>query len=104
MCSAVTDVSLITVVQRRVPRHHLAKILGLWEAGISGGMALSAPLAATAITVAGLTAGYALCGAALIAVALTSAWLLHRLCPGSARPEPDPHPSTHQGEQHAVGK
>jgi hypothetical protein len=44
-------------------------------------MALSAPLAAAAITVAGLTAGFALCGAALIAVALTSAWLLHRLRP-----------------------
>jgi len=81
MCSAVTDVSLITVVQRRVPGHHLAKTLGLWEAGISGGMALSAPLAATVITLAGLTAGFALCGAALIAVALTSAWLLHRLRP-----------------------
>ena len=81
MCSAVTDVSLITVVQRRVPGHHLAKILGLWEAGISGGMALSAPLAATVITLAGLTAGFALCGAALIAAALTSAWLLHRLRP-----------------------
>lgn len=81
LCSAVTDVSLITVVQRRVPGQHLAKVPGLWEAGTSGGAALSAPLAAAVITLAGLTVGFALCGAAVVAVALTSAWLLCRLTP-----------------------
>lgn len=82
LCSAVTDVLLITVVQRRVPRQHLAKVLGLWEAGILGGAALSAPLAAAVITLAGLAAGFALSGGTLIAAALTSAWLLHRLAAG----------------------
>lgn len=79
LCSAVTDVSLITVVQRRVPEQHLAKVLGLWEAGIADGAALSAPLAAAVITLAGLAAGFALCGAALMAAAFASAWLLRRL-------------------------
>ena len=82
LCSAVTDVSLITVVQQRVPRQHLAKILGLWEAGIAAGAALSAPLAAAVISLAGLTAGFALCGTALVTTALTAAWLLHRLAAG----------------------
>jgi hypothetical protein len=82
LCSAVTDVSLITVVQQRVPRQHLAKILGLWEAGIAAGAALSAPLAAAVISLAGLTAGFALCGTALVTTALTAAWLLRRLAAG----------------------
>src|SRR5262249_57806172 len=43
--SAITDIPLIALVQQRIPDRHLAKALGLWEAGIGAGLALSPPLA-----------------------------------------------------------
>src|SRR6185437_928579 len=46
--SALTDIPLIALVQQRIPDRHLAKALGLWEAGIAGAVAI-APLIATAV-------------------------------------------------------
>src|SRR5262249_56601844 len=39
--SALTDIPLIALVQQRIPDRHLAKALGLWEAGIAGAIAIA---------------------------------------------------------------
>jgi MFS family permease len=76
--SALTDIPLIALVQQRIPDRHLAKALGLWEAGIAGAIAI-APLIATAIIdSAGVSAGFMLSGAALIVIGLVAALVLHR--------------------------
>ena len=89
--SALTDIPLIALVQQRIPDRHLAKALGLWEAGIAGAVAV-APLIATAIIDSvGVSAGFMLSGAALILIGTTAALVLHRTarrqaasCPASA--------------------
>jgi len=42
----LTDIPLIALVQQRIPDRHLAKALGLREAGIAGAIAI-APIIAT---------------------------------------------------------
>jgi hypothetical protein len=78
IASALTDIPLIAHVQSRVPDRHLAKALGVWEAGITGAVAVAPSLAAFAIARVGLTTGFMLSGSALIALGLATALLLAR--------------------------
>ncbi|MGX9885512.1 MFS transporter [Streptomyces sp. NPDC002276] len=82
MASALTDIPLIALVQQRVPAHHLAKALGLWEAGVAGALAVSPLVASTAITLAGAKDAFLLSGAALVMLAVTAALVLARVSPG----------------------
>jgi MFS family permease len=81
--SALTDIPLIALVQQRIPDRHLAKALGLWEAGIAGALAVSPFVAAATIEQLGVRNAFMLSGAALIALAATAAITLTRV---SARP------------------
>ncbi|WP_055711566.1 MFS transporter [Streptomyces torulosus] len=84
LASALTDIPLIALVQRRVPDRHLAKALGLWEAGIAGALTVSPFVASTAISLVGAAHAFALSGAALVALATTAALVLRRA--GADRP------------------
>jgi MFS family permease len=77
--SAITDIPLIALVQERIPDRHLAKALGLWEAGIGAGLALSPPLAGFILDRAGVEWGFAISGALLIGIGLLGAGLLQRV-------------------------
>jgi MFS family permease len=66
--SAITDIPVIALVQQRIPDRHLAKALGLWEAGIGAGLALAPPLAGFILDRAGLEWGFAISGALLIGI------------------------------------
>jgi MFS family permease len=77
--SAITDIPLIALVQERIPDRHLAKALGLWEAGIGAGLALSPPLAGFILDRAGVEWGFAISGAVLIAIGLVAAAVLARI-------------------------
>jgi Transmembrane secretion effector len=83
--SALTDIPLIALVQQRIPDRHLAKALGLWEAGIAGALAISPFVAAATIDQVGVRSAFMLSGAALIALAATAAFTLTRVSTGSAR-------------------
>ncbi|MDW8804306.1 MFS transporter [Streptomyces scabiei] len=72
LASALTDIPLIALVQQRVPDGHLAKALGLWEAGIAGALAVSPFIASTAISLVGVRAAFVLSGAALVTLALVA--------------------------------
>jgi len=94
--SALTDIPLIALVQQRIPDRHLAKALGLWEAGIAGAIAI-APIIATAIIgTLGVSTGFMLSGAALIVIGLAAALALGPVTaaasgmgpPGAAAPLP----------------
>jgi len=76
--SALTDIPLIALVQQRIPDRHLAKALGLWEAGIAGAIAIAPVIATTIIDNAGVSTGFMLSGAALIAIGTTAALALNR--------------------------
>lgn len=77
--SALTDIPLIALVQQRIPDRHLAKALGLWEAGIAGAVAI-APLIATAvIDSAGVSTGFMLSGVTLIVIGGAAALVLTRI-------------------------
>lgn len=76
--SAMTDIPLIALVQQRIPDRHLAKALGIWEAGIAGAVAIAPVIAAAIIDHAGVKAGFMLSGAALIVVGATAALILTR--------------------------
>jgi MFS family permease len=76
--SALTDIPLIALVQQRIPDRHLAKALGLWEAGIAGAIAIAPVIATTIIDTAGVSTGFMLSGAALIVIGLVAALALHR--------------------------
>jgi predicted MFS family arabinose efflux permease len=78
LASAVTDVPLVALVQRRVPPRHLAKALGLWEAGIALAVSVSPPLAALVIAHAGLRASFAISSSLLIALGTWAAVALRR--------------------------
>jgi MFS family permease len=82
LASALTDIPLIALVQQRIPDRHLAKALGLWEAGIAGAVALAPVIAATTIDHLGVTTGFMLSGAALILIGTAAAVLLTRTAPG----------------------
>jgi MFS family permease len=87
--SALTDIPLIALVQQRIPDRHLAKALGLWEAGIAGAVALAPVIAATTIDHLGVTAGFMLSGVALIVIGSVAALMLTRTGPVPA-PEAGP--------------
>jgi MFS family permease len=77
--SALTDIPLIALVQRRIPDRHLAKALGLWEAGIAGALAVSPFVAAAIIEHVGVRIGFMVSGAALIALAAIAAVTVTRV-------------------------
>jgi hypothetical protein len=79
LASALTDIPLIALVQQRIPARHLAKALGLWEAGIAGALAVSPFVAAATIAQVGVRDAFMLSGAALIALAATGAVTLARV-------------------------
>ncbi|MGW2722646.1 hypothetical protein [Streptomyces sp. NPDC001492] len=60
---------MIALVQR-IPSHHLAKALGLWETGVAGALATSPLVASTAVTHAGVENAFLLSGAAVVALAI----------------------------------
>ncbi|HXW88220.1 MAG TPA: MFS transporter, partial [Streptosporangiaceae bacterium] len=76
--SALTDIPLIALVQQRIPDRHLAKALGLWEAGIAGAIAIAPVIATTIIDNLGVAAGFMLSGAALIVIGVVAALALSR--------------------------
>ena len=77
--SALTDIPLIALVQQRIPDRHLAKALGLWEAGIAGAIAIAPLIATTIIDNVGVSTGFMLSGAALIVIGAVAALVLHRI-------------------------
>ncbi|MET9847350.1 MFS transporter [Streptomyces ossamyceticus] len=87
LASALTDIPLIALVQQRVPDRHLAKALGLWEAGIAGALTVSPFVASTTISLVGAAHAFVLSGAALVVLATTAALVLRRVgadLPGTA--------------------
>ncbi|MDX3522254.1 hypothetical protein [Streptomyces scabiei] len=75
LASALTDIPLIALVQQRIPSHHLAKALGLGEAGVAGALAVSLFVASTTIALTGVQDAFLLSGAALVVLAARSAAL-----------------------------
>jgi hypothetical protein len=73
---ALTDITLIARVQQRIPDRHLAKALGLLEAGIAGAVALAPVIATTIIDAVGVSAGFMLSGASLIVIGAAAALML----------------------------
>ncbi|MEW2048984.1 MFS transporter [Streptomyces sp. NPDC005476] len=76
LASALTDIPLIALVQQRIPDSHLAKALGLWEAGIAGALAVSPFIASTTLSLVGVRAAFMLSGAALVTLALAASTIL----------------------------
>ncbi|MFF5362004.1 MFS transporter [Streptomyces scabiei] len=76
LASALTDIPLIALVQQRIPDGHLAKALGLWEAGIAGALAVSPFIASTVVSLVGVRAAFVLSGAALVTLALVASTIL----------------------------
>jgi hypothetical protein len=83
--SALTDIPLIALVQQRIPDRHLAKALGLCEAGIAGAIAVAPFVAAATIEHAGVRNAFMLSGAALIGLAAIAAVALTRVTPAPVR-------------------
>ncbi|MGW7823581.1 MFS transporter [Streptomyces puniciscabiei] len=79
LASALTDIPLVALVQQRVPNHHLAKALGLWEAGVAGALAVSPFVASSAIKRAGIQDAFLLSGAALVVLATAATLALARV-------------------------
>jgi MFS family permease len=76
--SALSDIPLIALVQQRIPDRHLAKALGLWEAGIAGAIAIAPVIATTIIDSFGVGTGFMLSGTALIVIGTAGALALSR--------------------------
>jgi MFS family permease len=79
MLSALTDISLIALVQSQISHRHLAKVLGLWEAGVIGAVSISPLLASFILTHIGLQGGFALSGSMLMVLGTASALLVARI-------------------------
>jgi MFS family permease len=79
MLSALTDIPLIALVQSQISHRHLAKVLGLWEAGIIGAMSVSPLLASFILTHLGLQGGFVLSGTTLMVLGSASALLVVRI-------------------------
>jgi MFS family permease len=77
--SALTDIPLIALVQQRIPDRHLAKALGLWEAGIAGALAGAPFVAAATIAQVGVRSAFMLSGGVLIVIAGAAAVALARV-------------------------
>ncbi|MFE0923338.1 MFS transporter [Streptomyces nigra] len=88
LASALTDIPLIALVQQRMPSHHLAKALGLWEAGVAGALAISPFVASTAIILAGVENAFLLSGAAVVVLVVTATLALARV--GVRQPGQEP--------------
>jgi hypothetical protein len=88
LASALTDIPLIALVQQRIPSQHLAKALGLWEAGVAGALAISPFVASTAIALAGVQSAFLLSGAAVVVLAATATLTL--ACAGVRQPGQEP--------------
>lgn len=73
MASALTDISLVCLVQQRVPPAHLAKALGVWESGIALAVSASPFFAAAVVAHAGPRAGFVVSGTAITLVGLAAA-------------------------------
>lgn len=86
LASAATDIPLIALLQTALPGRHLGKAMALWYTGIAAATTISAPLAALAIHAWGLTASFALSGAALIALSGLSLLRLARRHLAAAAP------------------
>jgi MFS family permease len=86
--SALTDIPLIALVQQRIPDRHLAKALGLWEAGIAGALAIAPFMAAAIIEHIGVRNAFMLSGAALISFAAIAAIAITRVSARSVRRPP----------------
>ncbi len=84
LASAATDIPLIALLQTAIPARHLGKAMALWYTGIAAATTISPPLAALAIRAWGLTASFALSGAALIALSGLSMVTLARRHPAAA--------------------
>jgi len=78
LASAATDLPVIALLQARIPARHLGKAMALWQAGVAAAVTLSPLLAAPVIGAAGLTAGFAVSGAALVALSGLSLLALTR--------------------------
>jgi MFS family permease len=74
--SALTDIPLIALIQQRIPQRHLAKALGLWEAGIAGAVAVAPFIAAATIQQLGVRSAFMFSGAALILLATLAALII----------------------------
>ena len=61
-----------------MPERHLAKALGLWEAGIAGAVAIAPVIATAIIDTVGVSAGFMLSGAALVVIGAAAALALTR--------------------------
>lgn len=88
LASALTDIPLIALVQQRIPSRHLAKALGLWEAGVAGALSIAPFVASTAITLAGVENAFLLSGAAVVVLVLTACLTLARS--GARHPGQEP--------------
>jgi MFS family permease len=77
--SALTDIPLIALVQQRIPDRHLAKALGLWEAGIAGALSISPFITAGIISLVGVRNAFMVSGIALISIATIAAVMITRL-------------------------
>jgi MFS family permease len=86
LASALTDIPLIAFVQQRIPEAHLAKALGLWEAGIAGALAVSPFLASSVIGHIGVDRAFMVSSAVLIALALAAAVALTAMSRARSRP------------------
>ena len=86
--SALTDIPLIALVQQRIPDRHLAKALGLWEAGIAGAVAIAPVIATAIIDNVGVSAGFMLSGIALIVIGAGAALVLRRSLPAERLVDP----------------
>ncbi|MFB6436588.1 MFS transporter [Streptomyces sp. NPDC056411] len=73
MASALTDIPLIALVQQRLPDRHMAKALGLWEAGTAGALAVAPLVASTTVEATGIGTAFMLSGAALVGLSALSA-------------------------------
>jgi MFS family permease len=71
-------------VQQRIPDRHLAKVFGLWEAGIAGALAVAPFIAAATIEQAGVRSAFMLSGVAMIAISVIASIALTRV--GAGRP------------------
>jgi MFS family permease len=79
VASALTDIPLIALVQSKVPDRHLAKVLGLWEAGIIGAIALAPLPASFLLAHLGLAGGFGFSGSMLLILGSVSALLVVRI-------------------------
>jgi MFS family permease len=86
--SALTDIPLVALVQRRIPDRHLAKVFGLWEGGIAGAIAVAPVIAAFLIAHVGVRTGFMLSGVTLMALSAAAALTLARA--GALRPAERP--------------